>query len=81
MTLEIGLNYYLLRAIMDPPTDTVELGLRNLHCAPLQRYRAMLCTIDLCCAPLICVVYHGTHGAPAILISSGFWLAEFLALY
>ncbi len=29
---------------------SVHLGLWNLHFAPLQRYRAMLCTIDLCCA-------------------------------
>ena len=38
---------------------TVCLGLWNVHCAPLQHYRAMLCTIDLCCAPLHCVVHHG----------------------
>ena len=30
---------------------TVQLGLWNLRCAPLQWYRATLCTINLCCAP------------------------------
>ncbi len=29
-------------------------------CAPLQHYRATLCTIELCCAPPICTVHHGT---------------------
>ncbi len=30
----------------------------------LHRYRAMLCTIDLCCAPPICVVHDGSESAP-----------------
>ncbi len=29
-------------------------GLWEVHCAPLQRYRVMLCTIDLRCGPVMC---------------------------
>ncbi len=33
-----------------------------LRCAPLQWYRAPLCTIDLHCAPPTCIVHHGAEG-------------------
>ncbi len=41
---------------------TVCLGLWNLRCAPLQWYGAMLCTINLHCAPPTCDVHHGAQG-------------------
>ena len=37
------------------------LCLWDLHCAPLQRYRAPLWTIILLCAPMTCIVNHGAQ--------------------
>ncbi len=41
----------------------------KLRCAPIQRHRATLYTIDLHCAPPNCVVHHGAQGVPTFLRS------------
>ncbi len=47
-------------AVLQPSVSVkgVSLGLLKLHCAPLQRYRAMLCTIVLRCEPPTYVMVH-----------------------
>ncbi len=45
----------------------------NVHCAPLQWHRAMLCTTNLRCAPPTYVVHHGAQGRPYVSKMSSFW--------
>ena len=42
-----------------------------VYCAPLQRYKAMLCTIDLRCAPSSSIVHHGAEEGPIFFKSRG----------
>ena len=55
-----GLYRWHPGAVLHPCVSVkgVSLGLLKLRCAPLQRYRGMLCTIDLRCAPPT----YGDHG-------------------
>ena len=44
--------------------SVVCMSLWNIYCAPHQRYRATLCTIDPRCAAPTGIVYHGAQGGP-----------------
>ena len=46
------------------PALCTMVGLWDLCCAPLQWYRAMLCTINLHYAQPTCGVHYGAHGSP-----------------
>ena len=57
--------------IMDQHVDGAQCDIVSLdgfvepiRCAPLQQYRATLCTIDLRCAPPTCVVHHDAQAGP-----------------
>ena len=42
----------------------------------LMRYRTMLCTTDMRCAPLTCIVHHGAQGGPVLSVSVCVWICE-----
>ena len=50
----------------------VVLGLWDLCCALTQWYRTTLCTIDLHCAPLTCIVHHDAQ-TEAMFVNISLW--------
>ena len=74
---QLPLRWCTIQCFQSSCLSSAFVGPIYLHCAPLQKYRAMLCTIDLRCAPPTCIVHHGAHGGPTVWVCGTYVVHHF----